>query len=362
MDSDYGVKEAAHDWLTSYFIDRTQSVNIDSVSSSQHKLVTGFPQGSVLGPFSYPVYTAALFRIAEKHGVIMHMYADDTQLFISFDPPECEEAKLRMMACLKDIRKWMAEHHLKLNDDKTEVMLIGSKHNLKKINSVSSIMVGDTEVNIVKSAKNIGVIIDSNLSMEQQVNNVTRLCYMHMYQIGKIRQFLDETTAGKLVCSLVLSRLDFSNALLFGLPDSLLDKLQAVQNNAAHLVMKRSKHEHVTPLLAHLHWLPVRQRIRYKILLLTFKCLLGQAPSYLSELLELYVPTRSLRSSSSSQNLLRERRSKLKRCGDRAFAVCAPKLWNKLPESLHTITTLNAVKSILKTYIYKDSFNEYNEL
>ena len=289
------------------------------------------------------------------------MHADDTQLVISFDPPQCEEAKVKMMGCLSEIRQWMSDHHLKLNDDKTEVMLIGSKNNLKKLdNKLSSIMIGDTEVDTVKSAKNIGVIIDSHLTMEQQVNNITRCCYMHLFQIGKIRQFLDETTAAKLVCSLILSRLDFSNALLSGLPVSLLDKLQAVQNNAARLVMRKSKHDHVTPLLAHLHWLPVRQRITYKILLLTFKCLHGQAPVYLSELLEFYTPPRCLRS--SAQRLLRERRSKLKRSGDRAFATAAPKLWNSLPEDMRKIKTLDSFKTSLKTHLYREAFKNLTEL
>ena len=118
---------------------------------------------------------------------------------------------------------------------------------------------------------------------------------------------------------------------------------------------KKSKYDHVTPLLHQLHWLPIRKRIDYKIIVLTHKALHDQAPKYISDLLDYYTPTRQLRS--TSQMLLKERVAKKRSCGDRAFSVCAPKLWNKLPSSIRNIQNLNSFKTALKSYLFKEAFN-----
>ena len=138
-----------------------------------------------------------------------------------------------------------------------------------------------------------------------------------------------------------------------------MHRLQLAQNCAARLILCGRKHDHVTPLLKQLHWLPTEQRIIFKILLLTFKALNNSCPSYISDLLETYKPTRSLRS--SSRNLLAIPRSKLKSDGDRAFSVCAPKLWNDIPEIIKCqkcSVNLKTFKRNLKTYLFKRYFNE----
>ena len=114
--------------------------------------------------------------------------------------------------------------------------------------------------------------------------------------------------------------------------------------------MRLKKHDHISDTLKTLHWLPIKHRIDYKIILLTYKCLHGQGPQYLSELLHPYQPSRNLRS--TSQSLLKE--SKMRTAiGERAFSACAPRLWNSLPQVLKDITVLNVFKAQLKTYIFK---------
>ena len=158
-----------------------------------------------------------------------------------------------------------------------------------------------------------------------------------------------------MIHSLVISRLDYGNGLLYGVPDKLLDKLQRVQNVAARVVVKASRYDHITPILKSLHWLPIRYRTEYKLLLLTFKALHHLAPSYLTDLLQLYHPTRTLRSSSDS--LLTARCARLRNYGDRAFCVAAPKLWNDLPLNIRECGSVHSFKRLLKTYFFKRAFN-----
>ena len=170
-----------------------------------------------------------------------------------------------------------------------------------------------------------------------------------MFLKSKIRPFLTEKVANKLVCSLILSRLDYANSVLYGLPEAELHRLQMVQNNAARVVMRKRKMDHVTPLLKHLHWLPVKKRIEYKILLLTFKGLHGEAPSYIQEMFHPYIPSRTLRSADKLQ--LTEKRMTRKH-GDRAFSGAAPKLWNALPLPLRLSKNSHCFKKALKTHLF----------
>ena len=145
------------------------------------------------------------------------------------------------------------------------------------------------------------------------------------------------------------------NALLYGVPKYLLQKLQKIQNNAARIVSRVKRREHITPVLKDLHWLPVQQRIEFKIALLVFKSLTGLAPGYLRDLLDLYVPPRTLRSIELS--LLKIPRSRTKSYGDRSFRVSGPRIWNKLPQDLRKATEIDGFKTSLKCHLFKQAFD-----
>ena len=248
----------------------------------------------------------------------------------------------------------MKTNMLKLNDEKTEFLVISSRHT-SKTPVVSSLCVGHTAVDAVPSARNIGLILDNKLTMEDHIKSVCKSSYMHLRNIAQVRTYLTEDATKTLMHSFVISKLDNLNALLYGLPDCLLRKLQLVQNQAAKLVARKRKQDHVTPILITLHWLPVQQRIYYKVLLLAYKCIHGLAPSYLCSLLEEYQPARSLRS--SSQYLLKEKKGRLKTYGDRAFSVAAPHLWNSLPVELRSCQSIDSFKRSLKTFLFKEAYN-----
>ena len=162
-----------------------------------------------------------------------------------------------------------------------------------------------------------------------------------------MRAFLNEASLQKLVTRFLLSRMDYCNSLLVNLPNDTITKLQRIQIHAERLeeVLKKAKRDHVTPLLKKLHWLPLQTRIDYKMCVLCFKCINKTAPSYLSDLLEQYVPSRLLRS--GSQNLLKiQHRTKKK-------MHCAPYIWNSLPSDIREAKSESQYKNDLKTHLFK---------
>ena len=354
LEEDFGISGSVLAWMQSYLDGRTQTVSINGTSSAPQALTVGLPQGSLVGPGEFPTYSSPLFRIARRHGIRIHMYADDTQLYLTFDPANYDEAIQKMEACLRDMKDWMAKNHLKLNEDKTEFMVLGQKSQTRKIQSPHTIMVGNATITAAAKAKNIGAVMDCQLNMTDHINHISRSCYMHLRNIGKIRPNLTEDSAATLVHAFITSKLDNANSLLYGIPDSATRKLQLIQNNAARIVTRSKKFDHITPILKRLHWLPVKWRIHYKVCLMTFKCLHGKAPSYLAEMLTPYEPARALRS--GTLHLLKEKTSRLKRVGDRSFQVAAPKLWNRLPEELRKCVELEPFKKGLKTHLFRLAF------
>lgn len=217
-----------------------------------------------------------------------------------------------------------------------------------------TLRVGDAVVHPRDSVRNLGVLIDSELSMRPYINQVTRSTYGHMRSISRIRRHLDDKACALAVQALVVSRLDYANSLLAGVPDCALRKLQVAQNSAARLVSGTGRREHITPVLKQLHWLPVRQRINHKILSLTYQTLNSDtAPKYLTDLIH-QNQRRQLRSNSAVVQLIVPRTKK--KIGERAFAVCAPRQWNTLPASLRNSDSHRSFKKGLKTYLFKQYF------
>lgn len=191
--------------------------------------------------------------------------------------------------------------------------------------------------------------------MNHHVLSVCRSAYYELRRISSVRRYLSTEATKTLVCSFVLSRLDYGNALLAGCPQYVLDKLQKVQNAAARLVFRARKTDHVTPLLYQLHWLPVPARIQYKIMSLTYTALFDCGPVYLSDLLHIYTPSRQLRSSSDTRTLCISS-ARTKSFGQRCFSYQSPLLWNSLPQEIRYAESSQSFKSSLKTYLFKSAY------
>ena len=350
----YGVKGNALAWMCSYLSNRLQYVRVANDCLSKHKLACGVPQGSVLGPILYSMYTAPIADVIKRRGMGFHFYADDTQIYMSFNPADALQSKSLIEKCIQDVQLWMVANKLKLNWDKTELLVLTARQRPQP--PLDSITIGADVIKASKSAKNIGVWLDSVLSMDVQINNICKTAFFHLRNIAKIRKFLTHRQCEILIHAFISSKLDYCNVLLSGLQQSQINRLQHVQNAAARLLTATSRYEHayVTPVLRSLHWLPESARIDFKILLLVFKVLNGLGPLYLSELLRSYIPIRNLR---SKKKLLIVLKCNLKTYGCRAFSHRAPTLWNALPDDIRQVELLETFKSKLKTHLFRQFFH-----
>ncbi len=272
-----GISGTALQWFDSYLSDRSFKVSWRrEVSKSQH-LATAVPQDSVLGPLLFSVYMASLGSVIQKHGFSYHCYADDTQLYLSFHPDDLTIAA-RISTCLADISCWMKDHHLQLNLAKTELLVVSANpsfhHNF-------TFQLGSSTITPSKTARNIGDVIDK-LNFTDHITKTAQSCRFALYNIKKIRPFLSEHATQLHVQALVLSRLDYCNALLVGLPASSITPIQLIQNAAAKLIFNEPKRMHVTTLFINLHWLPIAARITFKALMFAYRTSSGSAPLFIT--------------------------------------------------------------------------------
>jgi predicted nucleic acid binding AN1-type Zn finger protein len=259
--------------------------------------------------------------------------------------------------CAADVSTWCASKRLQLNGNKTEVMWFGTPAGLRKIPpQAGSIHVDHSVVEPVSAVRDLGVIVDAELTMQEHVNRTAQTCFYHLRRLRSVRQQLGRDVTAQLVSALVLSRLDYCNAVLADLPASTLAPFQKVLHAAARLVLGLRPRDHVSSALKELHWLPIMQRIQYKLCLFVHKASIGQAPKYIIDLLTANadVPSKSsLRSSDSGNYVLPRTRTKL---GHRAFSVAAPRAWNCLPTELKLQRSTTVFRRDLKTFLFKAAY------
>lgn len=230
-----------------------------------------------------------------------------------------------------------------LSGDKTEFLIIGTGQQLSKV-SIQSTKIGQTEVSPVASAcmRNLGTWFDTHLDMGAHITKTCSSAFYYLYNICHIRKSLSRKSTEKLVHASISSRLDYYNSLLYGIPEYQIMKLQRVMNTSVRLIYRAHKFCHITPLLAELHWLPVRFRIHYKILLITFKILHDLSPKYLSDLISIQRPSAYPLRRNHNGHLPEGPSVKSKKTlGDGAFLLAAPFLWNKLPRSAREATNVS---------------------
>ena len=345
----FGISGLALKWFSSYLSDRSQQIKLEGTFSPRAQLPFGVPQGSVLGPVLFTMYTTPLSTVIQGHSIPHHLYADDSQLYISFSSDDSGSQLNSLKSCLDSVLNWMLSNKLKLNPSKTEFLLIGHEVQRQKYLAQFPITLMGVDTSSSKFARNLGVVFDQNFNFKRHISQVCSSCYYHIRDLRRIRRHLNLDCAKSLACALVTSKLDYCNSLLHGVASGDIDRLQRVQDTLSRVVTRSGPLAHAPPLLRSLHWLPVKFRIIYKIRLLTFKTLQTGQPAYLHSILSRSAPNRTLRSNQGPRLVVPRVKTVT---GSRAFSRCAPDLWNSLPLSLRSLDSVPRFRKHLKTYLF----------
>jgi Reverse transcriptase (RNA-dependent DNA polymerase) len=350
LKSDFGLDGTVGSWLRSYVTDRSQFVKVGRSSGEVTALRSGVPQGSVLGPILFAAYMAPISRIIENFDVRQQHYADDTTLYIELQnqsdlPPN------RLILCIEQLVLWCNANNMHINPDKTEAMIVASPNQLKKIDSSQPLNIAGTQVVLADNIKIVGVTLDSSLSFDKHVSAICQSCNYHLRALRHVRPMLSFDLASQLACSIVASRLDYCNSILFGASQSNIARLQRIQNNLARIVCLAPARASASTLLERLHWLPIEKRIHYKIACITFNSLETGSPKYLRDVIAPYIPQRHLRSS-NTKLLNVPSTSHMLAAANRSFRFAAPAVWNSLSLETRSAPHIDAFKRRLKTELF----------
>jgi len=240
------------------------------------------------------------------------------------------------IAAIKDC----ASRRLKLNDGKTEVILLGTRPRLQHLAGVDlNLSVGSDIIRPSTVVRDLGVFVDAELTFREHVRRVTSSCFFQQRCLRHIRKHVRRQVMKQLVLAFVISRLDYCNSILAGLPKGLISQLQRVQNSAARLVLGLQPRDHIKPALFELHWLPIHMRIQYKLCLLMYSVSVQCCPSYISDIVQTTAASsrrQGLRFSTDTFSYTVP--PTVTKFGERAFSVAGPSVWNSLPADIRHIT------------------------
>ena len=328
----YGLNDDALSLLKNYLTSRDQYVQLGNIKSECHAISCGIRQGSVMGPLLFNVYLQCDITDDAIKGTIN-----------------------RLEKCIADVSAWMKKKSLKINEDKTEFIIF---HRNKELIRSYSLQVGDNSILPSNSTKILDVSFDQKMTLNQHITNTCKSAYFQIRRINSIRQYLTDNAVKTLTQSIVISRLDYCNSVCIGLPMKSIHRLQLAQNAAARVVKRTPKREHMTPVLRDLHWLPMIKRVQFKILLLVFKSLHCEAPSYVCDLLNWYHPNRHLRSANTTS--LVPNRNETITFGKRLMDTASASLWNFLPDEIKCAPNIMIFKAHLKDYCFILPPNAHN--
>jgi len=353
FEHDFGIKGTALKWFKSYITGRKFRVCIGGEMSDDFILNYGVPQGSIIGPRAFTKYSQCVTTIIHRYGLRYHIYADDIQLYSIFDPKipgDAAVAIFKLSCCVEDIRSWMNQNKLKLNDSKTEFFIATSSQNMNRLTD-TTIRIGTTEISPAATIRNLGVVFDSNMTMSSHITSLCKSVNFILWNISRIRKFIDQDTCNTLMRTLVLSKLDYANALLLGCKQTDISRLQRLHNKAACIIYQVPRFHSTSVLLNNLHWLPINKRILFKILMYIYKCINDLAPVYLADSISLFTPSREgLRSSMDTTRLSVARSNR--KYGAGSFSLEGPKLWNNIPCVVRTSPTIMVFKTSLKGHLF----------
>lgn len=345
----FGMSPSVIDWFRSYLFGRRQRVHFDDSKSSWCSTAAGVPQGGVLSPL---LFTLFINSISQGLSSSYHLYADDLQIYTQACLEDLPAAISLINVDMARIGDWSSRFGLLVNPTKTQVTIIGSARTVSKINWASLPQVSFLSSNIPfsRDVKNLGIYIDSNLSWNKQLQEVSRKLFASAGSLRRLRNFLPTNTKIALAQSLLLPILDYADVSYLDLTQEQLDKLERLQNLSIRFIFGLRKYDHVSEFRNKLKWLPIRLRRNAHILSLLFNVLFNPAaPSYLKERFQFLgvTHTKFLR---SSENLKLSIRKHSTCFYDKSFTIQAARLWNALPVEARRAKTPGQFKRLVKEH------------
>ena len=246
LHTDFGFTDSVLQWFSSYLTNRACYVSQSNHCSAFAPVHSGVPRGSVLGPMLFTMYIKPLSAIIDSHSIIHHSFADDLHLLMSAPHDRISELLHSMQSCMSDVKAWAAANMLKLNDNKTELMLATSRRTKNLHNLPTSNTIGNSHVPFKQSVKHLGLTLDCHLIMNAHVTNIARTCYFELRRLASICKFMTCTATATLVSAFVLSRIDYCSSLLFGSTHDVTSNLQRIQNHAARVILCLPKSSSIT--------------------------------------------------------------------------------------------------------------------
>ena len=338
----FGVCSTALKWFQSFLSNRTQCVKIAESMSETRTLSYGAPQGSVLAGLLVTIFMTPLQHVINMHGNVT------TKLKISIttrDQPDLDP----LTKCIVDIRRLMNSYFLKLNEEKTELLVISKP----QINMHLSLSIGSASVLSAETIRNLGVYFDRNLTFDKHISHLVQVLSLQLRLLSTIRSKLTFETCMLFLHYYFFSRLDYCLAVLYGLPDTSINRLQRLMNRAARILTGHPFRQSITPVLNELGWLKVRNRCTLRLLTHVFQCLHNNCPTYLRNKVQYYIPCRHLRSQTKS--LLQVPQCKTA-YGSRAFSVAGPNLFNLLPIAISKSNLLKNFKEKLYSHFLNSQY------
>ena len=305
------------------------------------------------------MYIKPLSAIIDSHSIVHHSFSDDLQLLMSAPPDGISKLLHSMQSCLSDVKAWATANMLKLNDNKTELMLVTSKRTKHLHSLPTSTTIGNAHIPLKNYVKNFGFTLDRHLITNAHVSNISRTCYFELRCLASIRWFMRSAETATLVSAFVLSRIDYCNSLLFGSTHDVTSHLKRTQNYAARVILRLPKSSSISIHIKSLHWLPVKGRSTYKMACLCYHCHSSTAPSYVTEILHtepLY--TRNTRISSYTMHLLNRPAHSKATFGDRSFSFASSSVRNSIPNDVRCAPSLFSFNSRLKTYLLRSVYKD----
>lgn len=341
------ISNTTYQWFRSYLHGRQQCIRQDDLCSDWCTLTAGVPQGGSLSPLLFSIFINCI--TSSLNFSSYHLYADDIQLYLNFKLGDVSDAFSNMNSDLENVSLFAHKLGLNLNAAKTQVMVTGTRQAINKLDMsvLPPLILNGTKLTLSPFVKDLGVFINSDLTWNKQVGEVSRKIFAAMHSLKRYQNFLPISTKLTLVNSLLIPIIDYADVCYPDISEELLNKLDRLLNLCIRYVYGLRKFDHISDYRNQLNWLSIRHRRTLHLLTLLYKILNNpNSPPYLRDRFQFLCDshTRQLRSAVNNQLTIPLHNSA--KYAD-SFTVTAARQWNMLPVTIRNVHTVTAFKKSL---------------